>query len=332
MEDLFYLNKHEFCLNTANTGMTRLETCTDGIHREGEKGVISILTTKDRKVEFINYDNHTIAWVNSALGYHAYYPVYPVRIEYPVEAVLMDLDGTTVRSEEFWIWIIQLSISSLIDDAKFSLEDDDIPYVSGHSVSEHLSYCIQKYCPDKSVEDAREHYFRHSKEQIQLILEGKGKQDAFVPTSGVKEFLLELKSLGIHIALVTSGLHEKAWPEIVDAFRTMQLGSPDEFYDTIITAGYPLQKGFSGTLGELSPKPHPWLYAEALRVGLGIPFHQRHHAIGIEDSAAGIVSITLAGISAIGLVGGNIEESGTSALCYKHCKDFDEILSVIKGQ
>jgi len=84
-----------------------------------------------------------------------------------------------------------------------------------------------------------------------------------------------------------------------------------------------------GTLGELSPKPHPWLYAEVCRVGLGIPFDQRHHVVGIEDSGAGVCSIRLAGFAAIGLSGGNIVESGTRALCSHFCTGFDEILKII---
>ena len=43
---------------------------------------------------------------------------------------------------------------------------------------------------------------------------------------GLKEFLLTLKERGIKIALVTSGLHEKAWPEIVAAFRALKPGRP----------------------------------------------------------------------------------------------------------
>jgi beta-phosphoglucomutase-like phosphatase (HAD superfamily) len=162
------------------------------------------------------------------------------------------------------------------------------------------------------------------------ILEGCGKQDAFVPSPGIKEFLLELKHIGIKIGLVTSGLYEKAWSEIVSAFRTLGMGDPKEFYDAIISAGFPLRKGEAGTLGELSPKPHPWLYAETCRVGLGIEFSQRHHVIGIEDSGAGICSIRLAGYPAIGLSGGNILESGTQELCCQYCESFDEILRVIR--
>ena len=87
---------------------------------------------------------------------------------------------------------------------------------------------------------------------------------------------MALKARGVKIGLVTSGLYEKAWPEIVAAFRALGMGDPRDFYDAIITAGFPLRQGEAGTLGELSPKPHPWLYAEAARVGLGIPFEARN--------------------------------------------------------
>ncbi len=56
---------------------------------------------------------------------------------------------------------------------------------------------------------------------------------------------------------------------------TLGMGDPRDFYDAIITAGFPLRKGEAGTLGELSPKPHPWLYAETARVGLGLSFEDR---------------------------------------------------------
>ncbi|GAG95669.1 unnamed protein product [marine sediment metagenome] len=87
-------------------------------------------------------------------------------MEKPIKAVLMDLDGTSVKSESFWIWIIQLTTSSLLDDPKFELEESDMPYVSGNSVSEHLKYCIKKYCPDKTIEQARKFYFEHTHREM----------------------------------------------------------------------------------------------------------------------------------------------------------------------
>lgn len=309
-------------------GFRLLNACSDGVFKQGNNGVVSVVATGDRKVEFIVFRNKALAYVKSAMDYPAYYPVHPVTIKKPVKAVLMDLDGTSVRSEKFWIWIIQLTVASLLNNPKFELDEADLPYVSGHSVSEHLQYCIKKYCPDKHVEDARKYYFEHTHREMKEIMAGRGRENSFIASPGLKEFLLELKNRGVKIGLVTSGLYEKAWPEILSAFRTLKMGDPKDFYDAIITAGFPIRKGHDpGTLGELSPKPHPWLYAEICRVGLGISFDQRNHVVGIEDSGAGVCSIRLAGFSVIGFAGGNIIESGTKALCAHYCKDFGEILS-----
>lgn len=313
-----------------DSGFIIIDRSDDGKFFVGKDGVQAIVTTGDRKVEFIAFEDHTLAYVKSSMGYPAYYPVFPVSLNKPVKAVLMDLDGTSVRSEEFWIWIIQKTTASLLDNPRFELENDDIPYVSGHSVSEHLQYCIQKYCPDKTVEDARRFYFHHTHYEIGEIMEGRGKENAFVPAPGLKDFLYQLKSMGIKIGLVTSGLYEKAWPEILSAFRTLEMGDPKEFYDAIITAGFPLRKGEPGTLGELAPKPHPWLYAETCRVGLGVPFTERNSVVGIEDSSAGVCSVRLAGFTTIGIAGGNIIESGAKSVCQHFCHDFEEILKIIE--
>jgi beta-phosphoglucomutase len=312
------------------SSLVKLDKCSDGFYASGKDGVEGIYTTGDRKIEFIVFPDRTIAYVKSAMGYPAYYPVHETKIEKPINAILMDLDGTSVKSENFWIWIIEKTVASLLANSKFSLEESDMPYVSGHSVSEHLGYCIRKYCPDKTVEQARQFYFEHTHFEMNEIIHGRGRTNAFTPTEGLKDFLLTLKSKEIKIGLVTSGLYEKAWPEILSAFKTIGLGDPKDFYDAIITAGFPLRKGQVGTLGELSPKPHPWLYAEVARVGLGIPFEQRHSVVGLEDSAAGVFSVMLAGYSCIGLADGNIEESGALSLCDHFCNSLEEIINIFK--
>ena len=313
-------------IDVKTSGLQALEATSDGRFLAGHDGVQGLWATGDGKVEFVVFPAHTLAHVRSALGYGAYYPIHPIRVERPIQAVLMDLDGTSVKSETFWVWIIEQTIASLMGDEGFELEDADLPFVSGHSVSEHLQYCIDKYCPDCLVEDARHHYFLHTDREMRAILEGTGRQDAFVPAPGLKDFLLRLKDRDVRIALVTSGLYEKAWPEIISAFRAMGMGDPRDFYDAIITAGFALRRGEVGTLGELSPKPHPWLYAEACRVGLGIPFQSRFGVIGLEDSAAGVCSIRLAGFAPVGMRDGNIARSGVEALCHDGlCEDFETV-------
>jgi len=313
----------------SQSGLRPLVACSDGRFRPGRDGVEAVTATGDGKVEFIAFRDHTVAYVHSALGYGAYYPVHPVALERPVQAVLMDLDGTSVRSEHFWIWVIEQTTASLLGNPHFTLEEADLPFVSGHSVSEHLAYCIRKYCPGQTVEAARAFYFAHTRREMRAILEGRGRADAFTPAPGLKAFLLALKTRGIKIGLVTSGLYEKAYPEIVAAFRALNLGEPTAFYDAIITAGFPLRPGEVGTLGELSPKPHPWLYAETARVGLGIPFAARNAVLGIEDSGAGVCAIRLAGFPTVGIAGGNIIASGTRGVCDFYVETFDEVLRII---
>lgn len=309
-----------------------IPTGGDGLFRAGVEGVQEILTPKDRKVEFIVYKDKTLTYVKSALGHPAIYPLAPATFEPPAQAVLMDLDGTSVHSEPFWMWIIQQTVAALMDNPKFELQPCDEPHVSGHSVSEHLQYCITRYCPDKKVEQAREHYFRITQFEMSEILQGRGRADAFVPAPGLREFLLKLKENHVRIGLVTSGLYEKAWPEIVSAFRTMKLGDPLDFYDAIISAGSAIRAGQAGTLGELSPKPHPWLYAETARVGLGIDAASRHRVIGMEDSGAGVLSIRLAGFAAIGVGGGNLVASGVRPLLHAQCETLADALPVILGK
>ena len=313
------------------TGLIERTAGGGGRFRVGENGVRAIFSTADEVVDFICYDGRTDAVVKSRMGYPATYPLEPARIDRPVRAVLMDLDGTSVRSENFWIWIIEQTTAQLLGDPGFKLEAEDGPFVSGHSVSEHLQHCIRKYCPDRTVEEARAIYFRTTRCEMQAIEEGRGRPDAFTPSPGLKEFLLALKERGIRVGVVSSGLYEKAWPELVSAFDALGIGEPTDFYDAIVTAGFPIRKGQAGTLGELEAKPHPWLYAEAARVGLGIDFADRHRVVGIEDSGAGVVAIRLAGFAVIGMAGGNIEQSGTRCLLHHYCAGFGEVLTIIDG-
>lgn len=309
-----------------------LTTGGDGLWRVGLDGVRRILAPLDQKIELIVFDDKTLVYLKSAFGYPAIYPLREIEFDGPARAVLMDLDGTTVRSEEFWIRMIELTMAHAMKKPGFTLENDDGPYVSGHSVSEHLQYCINKYCPGQNLEEVRRIYSELTRRQMNEIMAGRGPAYFFVPSPHLKEFLTALKAERIKIGLVTSGLYEKAWLEITGAFQVMGLGDPLKFYDTIICAGFSPVRGQVGTMGELTPKPHPWLYAESAHTGLGLDWDSRRKIIGIEDSAAGIIAIRLAGFAGVGIAGGNIAAGGARPFMYRECHDLLEILPLVLGK
>lgn len=306
-----------------------IEITKNDFFETGRDGVRKILTPDDKKIDIVEFDDKKLCYVKSGMGYPAIYPMYETHFEAKAEAVLMDLDGTSVHSEEFWMWIIEQTTARLLGKSDFKKETEDEPFISGHSVSEHLQYMIDKYAKGESVELARQYYYEIVNHEMNEIMQGRGKRDAFTPAPNLKKFLTTLKKEGVKIGLVTSGLYEKAMPEIISAFKQLDMGDPVEFYDAIITAGQALRPGQTGTMGELAPKPHPWLYAETARVGLGIPFEKRHKVIGIEDSAAGVASIKLAGFSCVGISGGNIEQAGMSDMCDYKIDTLMKMLDII---
>lgn len=313
-------------------GWSSLSSSYDGLFQAGEDGVQEILTPPDGRSEFVKMDNGKVLVTFPSSKVAVYYPVVHYPFQPAAKAVLMDLDGTSIQSESFWIWIIEQTAGGLLGDPEFRLAEEDIPYVSGFSVSEHLQYCIGHYQIEATLEQARDLYFELTRKEMREIMEGRGKQDAYTVSKGLKEFLLTLKAHNIQIGLVTSGLYEKAMPEILSGFRQMEMGDPLEFYEAVITAGTTYGRRQAGTLGELCAKPHPWLYREVCEVGLGIHEEDFSRVIVLEDSSAGVMAGYLAGFDVIGIKGGNIEASGLSSLLYCMADSLADALEVILGK
>ena len=104
---------------------------------------------------------------------------------------------------------------------KIDLHRDDIVEVVSEGCDDAeiavFAYGSTARAAHRAVEEARSFYFEHTSRELQAILEGRGKQDAFKPSPGLRDFLFELKGMGVKIGLVTSGLYEKALPEILSA-------------------------------------------------------------------------------------------------------------------
>ena len=259
-------------------------------------------------------------------GVRATYPLSPANYGGKAQYVLMDLDGTTVKSEEYWIWLIEKTVKKLLGDESFTFAAEDIPYVSGFSTIEHLDYCIKKYNINVDVLAANKLYHETAEYELGEILAGRGNASAFHPREGLKEFMLELKNRGIKVGLATSGLDYKAIPEILSAFRNLEMGDPVDFYDAIITGGKRKLKGDYGTMGEMAAKPHPWVYAE-LAMGLGVL--DKSEVIVLEDSSSGLISARLAGFDVIGFNDGNILASGMAEQTYAMVDTLEDVLKLL---
>ena len=303
--------------------LKRRNECLGGLFRTGENGVREIASMADEKTHFIDYAGTTLCGIESCSGQSAIYPLYPAELPSVPKCVIMDLDGTSVESEDFSIECIRKTVCELLGkEVTFSAED--IPFVSGHTTAEHLDYALKKYGGSEVV-NASEKFLEVSRRELENALNGETEQIRL--SDGLKEFLLALKSRGVKIGLATSGLFYKAIPEIETAFREMKLGSPLDFYDSIITGGVEKEKGKYSTLGELAAKPHPWLYKELVVNGLNCA--ERETAVVIEDSASGVLSARLAGYAVIGLTSGNIEASGLGELCSARADSLMHALKIL---
>lgn len=258
-------------------------------------------------------------------GVEATYPIPEVKFRPKAEILLMDLDGTTVKSEEFWMYLMQLTVRRVMKDDGFCFREEDIPHIAGFSTYEHLEYCIKKYKIDCSVAVANEIYHEIAKFELNEILEGRGNAGAFKPREGLKAFLTGAKERGIKIGLATSGLFYKAVPEIVSAFRTLDMGDPVRFYDAVITGGS-RKRGEYGTVGELAAKP-----ASLGLFGTCEQFWSvrsgKNRRIG--RFFRGVLSARLAGLPVIGFRDGNLLKSKMDDLCLATVNDFADVERII---
>ena len=301
------------------------DSCLGGILGVGRNDIEKIKTTADGKISFIGFNEKTFCAIDSCCGQQAIYPLKEISIKKPIKYVVMDLDGTSITSEELWIEIIRLTVSRILGK-EIEFSEEDIPFVFGHTTIEHLDYALKKY-GEKNVDygNVADIYYEVSRIELEKKMEGGLKGIGLV--DGLKEFLLELKRRGKKIGLVSSGLFYKAIPEIENAFKQMQLGDPKQFYDAIIMGGVEKRKGNYATLGELAAKPHPWLYKELVYNGLKVT--DNSEVLVIEDSASGVLSARLAGYAVIGMNSGNIAASGLSELCLACVDTFDDVLKII---
>lgn len=310
-----YINSEKFI---------NINKSSDNLFSKEDKEIDSIFVTNDKKIEFVRFKNNTLLMgIKSSFRSNSYYNIHDLRLK-KVKNILMDMDGTTMLSEKFWVEMLRISVVKVTKDDNFKFSDSDFPYISGHSVTEHLSYCIDKYklkCKLFELKKIYDDIVDYNLDNLEL----SSNAHFFEPREGLKNFLLKIKEKGIKIALVSSGSTKKVTATLNCVFKNMNMGNPLDYYDCIITGGDACKKLKYGTIGELYAKPYPCLYEEAYYIGLGLTKDDLEYTIAIEDSASGIYSILSSNITPIGISGGNIKASGVEPLCYKYFKSLEEI-------
>ncbi len=317
-------------------GLFRVAECVipgRGTLREGCGGVGRMAVNRAGEFLFIGHRQQTEVVLNGKSGLFPSFALPATRMERPLKAVLLDLDGTCVKSEHFWIMTILETVNTVRKEAGLRplacFQPGEAPFVSGRSVPEHLLYCIGRYCPWVALSRMHDIYTGIAEKHMGRLCAGELYIDAFEPADGLKELLLGLKGEGIKVGVVTSGLYYKAWPELVQVMEKMELGDPLLFFDAVMTAGTLAGKGQAGTMGNSIAKPWPNLYFEALQA-MGFSLEDRFHAVGIGDSSSDAGSLRTMGVPFIGVGGGNIRQAGSLALCNYFVEHLREVRGVIE--
>jgi len=322
------------------TAIVPLKTCFipgQGALVVGRDGVTALARNRGGEFVFIARGDYTEVMLCSKIDVNPpRFALLPVTIQAPLQAVLLDLDGTCVKSEPLWIAVILQVTNEMRQSENLppldSFKPDDLPHVSGRTVPEHLAYCQAEFFPHGTSNAAREIYDRITKSDDEMeatatVLRSRGKSP-YEPASGLKELLVELRERGVRIGMVTSGLYYKAWPEITEAFRKMNLGEPLQFLDGFITAGQRVEKGRSGTMGDAIAKPWPNIYYEVAKT-LGFRAGIAGQFVVVGDSASDVGSARTMGVAAIGVEGGNIDEAGVRQMCFAMAKDLREVGKIL---
>lgn len=319
--------------------LSRLAWCKvpgRGTLRAGEQGVTLLAINRAHEFVFVFRGDGVEVILNNKVGIFPSFAMLPARMKAPLKGVLLDLDGTCVKSEAFWIAVILEAVNRM--RARLGMPpvgafgDSELPHISGRTVPEHLLYCIQHYCPRATLGELQDLYTDIAEEYMQRLNAGELDIDAFEPAEGLKELLLMLRANDVKIGIVTSGLYYKAWPELKQAMDKLGLGDPTAFFDAILTSGTLAKKGSAcGTMGNAIAKPWPNIYFEAAQV-IGFTMDEREHYVGVGDSASDVGSLRLMGVPFIGVAHGNIEQGGTKCLCTDFVASLADVRDLLEKQ
>ncbi|MHB0927933.1 MAG: HAD family hydrolase [Candidatus Nanopelagicales bacterium] len=181
-------------------------------------------------------------------------------------AVLCDMDGTLVESEEYWI------------EVEVELARAD----GGHwTAADGISLIGSAIPYSASVLRTQGGVLGTDQQIAERLVQGvarRMRERGVIWRPGAREFLESVHAAGVPLALVTMSYRDLA--------ETVAEALPAGTFQTIV-AGDAVKHG--------KPHPEPYLTAAA-RIGV-----DTSQCIGIEDSPTGLASVEAAGVRAIGI-------------------------------
>ncbi len=182
-----------------------------------------------------------------------------------VEAVIFDMDGVIVNSEEYWGPVQKEILETTVPDA-----DMDFKEVRGMNVLDQYDYLDERY--DTAI--SRDRFFELYDERADAVY-----RDSVELMEGFHDILALIRDRGKTVAICSSSFHR--WiDQVKDRFDL------EDAFDTVVSA--------EDIDGPSKPDPHIYRFtADRLDV-------EPEHCVVVEDSAHGVTAAEDAGMYCIG--------------------------------
>jgi beta-phosphoglucomutase len=185
-----------------------------------------------------------------------------------LKAVLFDMDGVLVDSEEF---ICQAAVEMFREKGLIVQPEDFIPFV-GTGENQYIGGVAEKYNFPVDIEEVKKRTYE---------IYGRIVRNKLKPLSGVKEFIASCKKRNLKIAVATSA------DEVKMIINLREIGLPVETFDVTVN-GLQIER----------KKPFPDIYLKAAEL-LGVP---PGNCLVVEDAPSGIKSAIAAGMKCLAVM------------------------------
>lgn len=232
--------------------------------------------------------------VTGPAGLRTRYNVAPLtRPIRPIRGVLLDLDGTSLDSEEFWVSMLSASLVAA-GGPPTGLSQADREHLRGGTTRDHLAYVHRSY----NLDCGRESFASIYHEVVDAhFFEAPDYEltQSFSLSPGFRELRNYLNEVDIPLALVTNGSEQKARRELEIMAHHLDLDTADVCTTLWCGTNEP-ETNVVHPVGLLAGKPHPWPYLEAAVVGLGMTAEDLPSVLAVDDTLVGVASARIAGV------------------------------------